>query len=176
MMHPCFCVQIASPGFELVLSLLLIIFYVINCRILLLFCRTLWLIQCWLKDIPKAVRAQLYGALSYCLRHDDKAVALTATAALNALVHDIDFVASELTPGFDALMEGLFVGLRTTKLADSRQVRLLAREPSNLILHIDSLLDFLVILVVTSCFCKHTSFYAPRIPAPLHSISLRCER
>lgn len=82
----------------------------------------LWLIQCWLKDIPVELRRQLYLVLSYCLRHADKAVALNAASTLDALVKDLDFVASDLTPGFDGLMEGIFIGLGGLESSDGRLI------------------------------------------------------
>ena len=60
--------------------------------------------------------------LSYCLRHADKAVALNAASTLDALVKDLDFVASDLTPGFDGLMEGIFIGLGGLESSDGRLV------------------------------------------------------
>lgn len=82
----------------------------------------MWLIQCWLQDIPVSTREQLYLALAFCLRHKDKSVALSAASTLESLVKDLDFTPAALTPGFDGLMEGLFLGLSTMESSDGRLI------------------------------------------------------
>ena len=82
--------------------------------------RTLWLLHCWVSAVPRTVRNQLYALFPYCFRHADKAVALTAVEAFTKLMEDVDFVASDVTPVFDGLMEGLFVSFSSAEMSDSK--------------------------------------------------------
>lgn len=70
--------------------------------------------------MPRPIRAQLFGALAYCLRYPDMAVALAAVELLEIMVNDVDFEAEDLTSHFQGVMEGLFIALSSAASHDAK--------------------------------------------------------
>ena len=83
-------------------------------------CRVLWLLSCWVSSIPGSLRPQLYGCLGFCLKHADKAVALTAARTLDNLVKDVGHEPSQLNDCFVAIVEGAFTAIATCEVTNAK--------------------------------------------------------
>ncbi len=80
----------------------------------------MWLLSCWVASIPKELRPQLHTCLGYCLRHTDKAVALTAANALVTLVEDSDHDPAHLSHCFPAIVESTFIAISTCEVTNAK--------------------------------------------------------
>ena len=86
----------------------------------LAYCSVLWLLSCWMASISKELRPQLHACLGYCLRHPDKAIALTAANTLEQLVTDVNHEPAHLRECFASIVEGAFIAISTCEVTSAK--------------------------------------------------------